>query len=169
MNTKKVSKKSIGTLMISLTLIVAIVPSIPATSIHQIQLADEHHTAPTAQQMDITIYGSHYVKEKKPFGNTNGLYVEFVYHGEESIIINASVTLHTRSTMPLSFTYVIGENVTVPAEATGMAAICDLNFGIGFFSFTINIDGCGAFAGQHYEKTARGICVRYHAFVIVQK
>lgn len=67
------------------------------------------------------------------------------------------------------FNFVIAENFSLPAEATGQTAISEVNFGIGFFSFTLTIDGCGAFAGMHYEKTAHGICEWYHAFIISQQ
>jgi hypothetical protein len=64
---------------------------------------------------------------------------------------------------------IIAENIELPSEATGRAMISGLNFGIGFFSFTLFIDGCGEFAGMHYEKTAYGICLVYNAFIIFQQ
>jgi hypothetical protein len=50
-----------------------------------------------------------------------------------------------------------------------MTAISDWYFGIGLFSFTLTIDGCGEFAEMHYEKTAYGFCLGYNAFIVFQR
>ena len=109
------------------------------------------------------------MKENTPFNFTNGLYTEIIYHGEGSIIINASFRLKTTSTNPITVNQIVAENIELPSEATGQIAISGLNFGIGLFSYTVIIDGCGEFAGMHYEKTASGICLGYNAFIISQQ
>jgi hypothetical protein len=60
------------------------------------------------QTVEITIYGSHYMKENAPFNYTNGLYTEFIYHGEGSILINVSFRLKTTSTNPINWHQSIG-------------------------------------------------------------
>ena len=109
------------------------------------------------------------MKENTPLNFTNGLYTEMIYHGEGSILINASFRLRTTSTHPISVTQRVAENFKLPSEATGQVAISNLNFGIGLFSYTVLVDRCGEFAGMHYEKTASGICVGYNAFIIFQQ
>ena len=158
-----------GRLVCSLILIIAILPIASAVQTPYVNVTRNTKATTATPEMEITIYGSHYMKENKPFGHTNGLYAEFIYHGEGSIVINASMKIHTRTTHPMSFEYIIAENFELPAEATGQTALSQLNFGIGFFSFTIIIDGCGQFAGKHFEKTAHGICIRYNAFIVSQQ
>ena len=169
MNKIRLFEKSISCLIFCLILSAAVLPIVSAVNTLTIHNGAEHQGSLVDQELEITIYGSHYIKKNTPFNLTNGLYTEFIYHGEGSIIINVSFILKTTSTNPISWNQIIGENFALPSEATGMAAISYLNFGIGFFSYTLLIDGCGEFTGKHYEKTAFGICLGFNAFVIFQQ
>ncbi len=169
MNKIRVFKKSISYLIFCLILLAAALPIVSAVNTLTIRNRTEHQESLADQELEITIYGSHYMKQNTPFNFTNGLYTEFIYYGEGSILINASFILKTTSTHPISWNQIIAENFELPSEATGMAAISELNFGIGFFSYTLLIDGCGEFTGKHYEKTAFGICLGSNAFVIFQQ
>ena len=169
MEKKRFFKKNISFLVCCLILFVAVFPISSAVTTCSIRDGTKNEALSSNQSLEITIYGSHYMKEHTPLNFTNGLYTEFIYHGEGSMILNASFILKTKSTYPIDEKMVIAENFSLPAEATGMAAISYLNFGIGFFSYTLIIDGCGEFSGMHYEKTAVGICFRYNAFIIFQQ
>jgi hypothetical protein len=168
MNKNILFKKSISFLVFCLILFAAVFPIVSAITTCSIRDETKNQALRTNQSIDITIYGSHYMKENAPLNFTNGLYTEFIYHGNGSIPLNVSFSLTTKSTQSISVHQIIGENFLLPAEATGMAAISYLNFGIGFFSYTFFIDGCGEFSDIHYEKTAVGICFGYNAFVIFQ-
>jgi hypothetical protein len=168
MNKKRLYKKNISFLVFCLALVAVVFPISSAETTCSLQEGTKNQALQTTQSLEITIYGSHYMKENTPFNFTNGLYTEFIYHGNGSIRINISFSLTTLSTQPISVHQKIGENFSLPAEATGMAAISYLNFGIGLFSYSLIIDGCEEFSGIHYEKTAVGICLGYNAFIIFQ-
>ncbi len=173
MNKIRLFEKSISYLIFCLILIgAAVLPSVSAVNtqtFYAIHDGTENHAIQTNQEVEITIYGSLYMKEHKPLNFTDGLYAEFIYYGEGAIIINVSFSLKTMSTQPTSWNMMLIDNMELPSEATGMALISGVNFGIGLFSFTLILDGCGEFAGKHYETTAFGICVGYNAFIIFQK
>lgn len=165
----RLCEKNICYLLFCLIFLTTILPVVSSVKIHTNHDGVKNDTILLNQALEITIYGSYYMKENTPFNFTNGLYTEMVYQGEESILINVSFRLKTTSTNPISVTQGVAENFELPSEAMGQIAISNINFGIGLFLFTVIVDGCGDFAGMHYEKTAFGICLEYNAFIISQQ
>jgi len=93
MSNIRVCKKSISYLVVCLIFLAAIPLIISAGPILITHDGAEHCATLSDEDVEITSYGGHFIKKNNPFNYTNGLYTEFIYHGDGSIRINVSFQL----------------------------------------------------------------------------
>ena len=142
---------------------------LPAVSSVHISYKTDTQQILADEDFPMTMFGSYYVKRNNPLNVSNGIYTEFTCSLQENVTINISQHIRTFSTQPSNFEMVLAENLEFPAFATGQIMMGNANFGIGFFAYTITIDGCKEHADLHTEKTAYGICLIQNAYILFQK
>lgn len=158
-----------GQIIIVLICILVGAAVLPAVSSVQVTYKTDNQHVLADEDFIITMFGSYYVKRNKPFNFTNGIYTEFTCSLQENVTINISQKIRTFSTQPTNIEQILAENFEFPAFGTGQIVMGNANFGIGFFAYTITIDGCGEHSELHTEKTAYGICFLQNAYIFFQR